>query len=733
MPALLRSGSIAFARTLRFETLETRHCLSAAADAYFLAPIAGGIPATDSASAATALATGSKTDNGNISWQTGDPSGGQLQTIAEKLRAERGFSVGVVSTVPISHATPAAMVSHNTSRGNTTAIASEIINTTQPEVVIGSGYPNDGQFSYIAQADYNKLLAGRPDTPGLYAPASSTFYLRDSATTGGADKAFGFGAAGAGWLPLAGDWNADGRVTIGLYNPATSLFYLRNSITAGMADVTVGFGPAGRGWLPVVGDWNGDGVTTIGLYDPASSHFYLRNSHTSGFADVAFGFGAAGAGWLPVAGDWNGDGVDSVGLYNPTASMFFLRNSNTTGAADIAFGFGAPRGWKPVTGDWNHDGSDSVGLYDPAASLFYQRNGLSTGIAEQTFGFGARAAGWLPIAGAWNGGYTFVERTAGTDGGAALLAAAASVNPNAGEKLFGLFGSSSGSFDIPQPSDTPGIPNIVRGSAENPSLPQAAQAALRVLSRDNQGFFAMIEEGDIDWSNHANNFKEMIGGVWELDQTVRAVTNFVDQSGDNVDWSNTLVIVTADHSNGYMRLVQNLGAGNLPTQVSASGWTYPNGDVTYQTTGHTNELVTLQARGAGANLFAGKAGTLYPGTQIVDNTQVYQVIAAAAAAGTRNIVLVIGDGMPLEDEVAASRYLYGQDSGLAWHNWGTLADGWAGYAATWDVTTYNKYADAAGRPHFDPAKPIAAGNAAANDPLLGYSPALGGTAPHPRG
>ena len=35
-------------------------------------------------------------------------------SIAELLRGRRGFAIGVVSTVPFSHATPAAHVSHNT-------------------------------------------------------------------------------------------------------------------------------------------------------------------------------------------------------------------------------------------------------------------------------------------------------------------------------------------------------------------------------------------------------------------------------------------------------------------------------------------------------------------------------------------------------------------------------------------------------------------------------------------
>ena len=55
--------------------------------------------------------------------------------------------------------------------------------------------------------------------------------------------------------------------TLGLYNPATSVFYLRNSTSLqsptdkGYADVTFAYGAAGAGWIPIAGDWDGDGMT----------------------------------------------------------------------------------------------------------------------------------------------------------------------------------------------------------------------------------------------------------------------------------------------------------------------------------------------------------------------------------------------------------------------------------------------------------------------------------------
>lgn len=115
--------------------------------------------ATDSASAGTAISTGYKTDNGNIAWLPGDSADGKLKTIAEILREKKGFSIGVVSTVPFSHATPASFVSHNVHRNNYYQIADEIARVIKPDVVIGGGHHN-WSTTYMSSTLYNDLRNG---------------------------------------------------------------------------------------------------------------------------------------------------------------------------------------------------------------------------------------------------------------------------------------------------------------------------------------------------------------------------------------------------------------------------------------------------------------------------------------------------------------------------------------------------------------------------------------------
>ena len=69
---------------------------------------------TDSAASGTALATGSKANNGYIGV---DANGEDVYSVAHKAK-EKGLAVGIATTVPINHATPAAFYAHNKSRNN---------------------------------------------------------------------------------------------------------------------------------------------------------------------------------------------------------------------------------------------------------------------------------------------------------------------------------------------------------------------------------------------------------------------------------------------------------------------------------------------------------------------------------------------------------------------------------------------------------------------------------------
>jgi alkaline phosphatase len=78
---------------------------------------------TDSAASGTALATGSKANNGNIGM---DSKGNEVYSVAWSAK-QSGLAVGVATTVCINHATPGAFYAHNKSRNNYHEIAQWMI------------------------------------------------------------------------------------------------------------------------------------------------------------------------------------------------------------------------------------------------------------------------------------------------------------------------------------------------------------------------------------------------------------------------------------------------------------------------------------------------------------------------------------------------------------------------------------------------------------------------------
>ena len=99
---------------------------------------------TDSGAAATALSTGQKTIGGAIGL---DMHGDTLTHIAQAAKAI-GKSVGIVSSVPLSHATPAGFIAHNHSRHNLEEIGKYMLFHSLADLIMAPGHPeynNDGE------------------------------------------------------------------------------------------------------------------------------------------------------------------------------------------------------------------------------------------------------------------------------------------------------------------------------------------------------------------------------------------------------------------------------------------------------------------------------------------------------------------------------------------------------------------------------------------------------------
>ena len=115
--------------------------------------------APDSASTATSIATGNKTWSGSINVSTDFTE--EYETIAEKLKAQKDYKIGVISSVNLNHATPAAFYAHQQSRSSYYEIGLELI---------------ESGFDYFAGGGLLKPTGSEGDQADLYELAGEAGY-----------------------------------------------------------------------------------------------------------------------------------------------------------------------------------------------------------------------------------------------------------------------------------------------------------------------------------------------------------------------------------------------------------------------------------------------------------------------------------------------------------------------------------------------------------------------------
>lgn len=154
-----------------------------------------------------------------------------------------------------------------------------------------------------------------------------------------------------------------------------------------------------------------------------------------------------------------------------------------------------------------------------------------------------------------NGGqYVVVQRQAKANGRVSLNDAAREAVVKK-SRLLGYFGASGGHLPYQTADgafDPVGEQYSAEDVSENPTLADMTLVALTHLSQNENGFWLLIEPGDVDWANHANNIDNSIGAVLSGDAAFKTITRWVEL---NDVWDETLLIVTADHGH-YLVLDQ---------------------------------------------------------------------------------------------------------------------------------------------------------------------------------
>jgi alkaline phosphatase len=173
------------------------------------------------------------------------------------------------------------------------------------------------------------------------------------------------------------------------------------------------------------------------------------------------------------------------------------------------------------------------------------------------------------------------------------------VNPSITNKLLGLFADEG----MERPF--------------SPSLAAMTQVAINILSKNPEGFFLMVEGGQIDWAGHDNKAMESMESTIGFDAAVA-----VGQAYAAVQ-PNTLIIVTADHETGGMSVLPE-PSGAVPEDGPFS---MPDGTpfyVNWTSKEHTDLDVPVTAQGPWSELLFGR----------YQNTRIFEAMYAALMGET---------------------------------------------------------------------------------------------------
>lgn len=117
----------------------------------------------------------------------------------------------------------------------------------------------------------------------------------------------------------------------------------------------------------------------------------------------------------------------------------------------------------------------------------------------------------------------------------------AAMRASTADKLWGLFAPTSMAYEMD------------RNPSEQPSIAEMTSKAIEVLSRNEEGFFLMVEGSKIDWAAHANDPIGIISDVAAFDEAVGVALEYAKKNQD------TAVVSVTDHGNGGITI------GNIDT------------------------------------------------------------------------------------------------------------------------------------------------------------------------
>ena len=234
----------------------------------------------------------------------------------------------------------------------------------------------DGELvKEILVKDFIIVKSAEVDGVGSFAPSSGQFYLSgpELSSEDTMNQSFQFEnvPANGNQKAVVGDWDGDGKDSVGIFDFRTNTWYLTNQQVSTNAELTFVKGIDEVSDLfsaiPIAGDWDGDGKDSIGLY--LEGKWYIANDINSTTWETTFNFGGlplANGPFYPLVGDWNGDGKDTFGYYSAANWKWDLSNESvpiTNATPNIRYIWKIQTPNTAIVGDWDGDGKDEIGSF----------------------------------------------------------------------------------------------------------------------------------------------------------------------------------------------------------------------------------------------------------------------------------------------------------------------------------------------------------------------------------